>query len=128
MAEFEFDGRTIKLLAQHEIELGDLAFIKQHFDICGLVDLENGMGDMDPTAWRAILIASIRRVQPEVSPTHGGIDSVAIVPLIEALNADRAAYLDAQAAALEEQAEALEGRARPTTGPRQTRARSGARS
>lgn len=120
MAEFEFDGRTIQVLAQHAIELGDLAFIKEHYDIAGLVDLEVGMSEMDPIAWRAILIASIRRVQPDVSPTHGGIDHVAIMPLIEALNEERVAHVEAQAAA--------EGGARPTTARRPTRARSGGRS
>lgn len=122
MASFEFDGRQVKVLAQHEMELRDLAFIKEHFDIDGLVALEAGMGAMEPGAWRAILIASIRRTHPDISPTHGGIDEVEILPLVEELNRERMERL----AADEEESEAQkEGGARPTREPRATRARAG---
>lgn len=118
MAEFMFEGRSIRVIPQHEIDLGDLDFIKEHFGIAGLVALEEQMAEMDPTAWRAILVASVRRVDPNVSPKHDGVSGVAILPLILALNQERAERL--------EEIEAQKaGGARPTRAG--TRGRSGDR-
>lgn len=117
MASFEFEGQTVTVLAQHMLELGDLAYIKEHFGIAGLVPLELGMADMDPDAWRAILIASIRRAQPEVAPDHPGINEVEILPLIQELNRERDERLAAEAAA---------GGGRPTAAPRRRSSRASA--
>ena len=107
MATFEFEGEKITVIPQHQLELGDLAFMKEHFHIEGLVNLEYGMANMEPAAWRAILIASIRRTQPGISPEHPGIDTIAVLPLIEEMNAERA-----ERAAAQEKAQA--GGGRPT--------------
>jgi hypothetical protein len=115
MATFEYEGKQITVLTQEALELGDLAFISEHYGITGLVHLENGMAEMDPGSWRAILIASIRRTKPDVDPADAGIDSVAILPLVEELNRERSERLDAQEKA---------GGGRPTSA-RRTRARAG---
>ncbi len=107
MATFEFEGKPVTVLAQHTMELGDLAFIKEHFDISGMVELEQGMGEMEPNAWRAILISSIRRTQPDIDPKHPGVDAVAILPLVVDMNAEGVERAEAMAAAA--------GRARPTS-------------
>jgi hypothetical protein len=114
VATFEFEGKPITVLTQQGLELGDLAYIREHFGVQGLVELEQGMAGMEPVAWRAILIASIRRTQPDVDPADEGIDSVAVLPLIEELNRER----DERIAAEEKG-----GRGRPTK--RSTRARAG---
>ena len=117
MASFTFQGRSVHALASHEFQLGDVAFISHAFGIPGLVELEEGMGAMEATAIRAYLVACIKRGDPTVAADVPGVDEVAIVPLIEALNAERLER------AAQREAEA-EGGARPT---RATRARSGSR-
>jgi hypothetical protein len=111
VAEFEFDGRNITVIPPRELTLGDLAYMKEHFDIEGLLALEDGLGSQEPVAWRALLVTSIRRVQPDVSPTTGLIDGVAITPLTMTLNAETYAWLEKQEA---EAAKAAAGRTRPT--------------
>jgi hypothetical protein len=125
LAQFEFDGRTITVIPPRELTLGDLAFIKQHYAIDSQVDLEDGLGSLDPDAWRGLLIASIRQVQPGVSPTTGGIDHVAIQPLLEDINRETLEWLEAKAAE-DEKVEKAEGGGRPTGGRSSTRGRGGA--
>jgi hypothetical protein len=115
LAQFEFDGRTITVIPPRELTLGDLAYMKEHFDVEGLLALEDGLGNQEPAAWRALLIASIRQVQPDVSPTTGGIDHVAITPLTMEMNAETMAWLEKQQ---EEAEKAAAGRARPTAAKR----------
>ena len=126
MAQFEFDGRSITVIPPRELTLGQLAFIKQQYGIESQVDLEDGLGSVDPVSWRALLITSIREVQPDVSPTTGGIDHIAIVPLMEEMNAETLARLEAREA--EEKArEKAGGGDRPTGGSSSTPGRSGGR-
>jgi hypothetical protein len=117
VAEFEFDGRNITVIPPRELTLGDLAYIKQHFGIDSQVDLEDGLGSLDPDAWRGLLMASVRQVQPGVSPTHGGIDHVGIQALLEELNREALEWLEKKAA---EDAEVEDG-ARPTEASPSTR-------
>lgn len=124
MAEFEFDGRTIRVIPPRELTLGDLAFIKQEFDIDGLLAVEEGLGNQEPSAWRALLIASIRQVQPNVSPTHGGIDHIGIQELTETMNRETLEWLEAKAV---EDAKRDEGGARPTGEDSSTPVKRGAR-
>ncbi len=112
MATFDFEGERITVIEQHALELGELAFMRERFGVEGLVDLERGMANMEPDAWRAILTASVRRVHADVPLDHDGIDSVAVLPLIEAMNAER-----------DERRAAAAGGDRPTG--RKSRARSG---
>ncbi len=121
MAEFEFDGRSVAVIPPRELTLGDLAFIKKEYDIDSQVLLEEGLAMVDPVAWRALLTASIRRGQPEVSATDGRLDDVAIVPLMEAMTAER------EAALLKMEAEQQGGGDRPTGGSSSTPAKRGAR-
>ncbi|MGE4175605.1 MAG: hypothetical protein AB7G65_07110 [Thermoleophilia bacterium] len=124
MAQFEFDGRKVTVIPPRELTLGDLAFIKQFFDIESQSALEDGLGNLDPDAWRGLLIASVRRNQPDVSPTHGGIDGVAVTALLEQMNEETMAYLEAKEA---EDAKAEGGGGRPTGGSSSTRGKRGAR-
>lgn len=109
MATFDFEGEKITIALSHSLELGELAVMRERFGVEGLVDLERGMANMEPDAWRAILIVSVRRVHPDVALDHEGIDAVAVLPLIEKMNEERAAV--------------AEGGDRPTG--RKSRARSG---
>jgi hypothetical protein len=72
---------------------------------------------LDPDAWRGLLMASVRQVQPGVSPTHGGIDHVGIQALLEELNREALEWLEKKAA---EDAEVEDG-ARPTEASPSTR-------
>lgn len=120
MAQFEFDGRSITVIPPRELTLGDLGFIKEHFGLSGQVELEDGLANFEPASWRALLVNSVRRVQPDVSPTHGDFDGVVILPLMEQMNEERAAAI----AAMEDEKES--DAARPT-GRSSTRGRSGGR-
>ena len=109
MATFDFEGGAITVAPSQTLELGELAFMQEQFGVEGLVDLERGMAHMEPAAWRAILIVSVRRIHPGVALDHEAIDAVAVLPRIGKLNEERAA--------------AAEGGDRPTA--RKSRARSG---
>jgi len=109
MATFDFEGEAITVAVLETLELGELAFMRERFGVGGIVDLERGMANMEPDAWRAILVASVRRVHREVAPEHEAIDGVSVMPLLQKLNEERAA--------------AAEGGDRPTG--RKSRARSG---
>lgn len=121
MATFEYDGKDVRVIPQWEITLGDLAFMRENFEVPGLVELEQGMADMEPVAWRAILVASIRQSQPNVNAKSVQIDHVPILPIVMALNEEREAHYSA----LEDAAKAAK-RDRPTSRSRSTRGRSGA--
>lgn len=90
MATFDFEGEAITVADSHTLELGELAFMRERFGVEGLVDLERGMANMEPAAWRAILVASVRRVHREVAPEHEALDAVAVLPLVEKMNEERA--------------------------------------
>lgn len=119
MATFDFDygGRTLSLVPLRELTLGELFWIRENFDIPGQVELENGMGEMEPQAWRAYLSTVVRRTA-DVKADDPALDRVPIMPLILALNEESAAHNDALEAEKEKKG------ARPT-GAR--RARSGSR-
>jgi hypothetical protein len=122
VAQFEFDGRSITVIPTRELTLGDLAYIKEHFEIDSQATLEEGFIAGEPDAWRGLLIASIRRVMPDVSPTHAGIDDVPIAALYQEMAEEGAAWLEKKAA----EAEKAAGRARPTVAKRSsTRGASG---
>lgn len=121
MATFEYEGREVRVIPQWEVTLGDLAFMRENFDVQGMVELEQGMADMEPTAWKAILVASIRQVQPGVDPKTAKVDHVPVLPVIMALNEERAAHYEAI-----EEAEKAANRKRPTSRSKASRARSGA--
>jgi hypothetical protein len=121
VADFEFDGRQVTVVPPRELTLGDLAYIKQNYAIDSQVDLEDGLGSLAPDAWRALLIVSIRRVDPKVTPNHGGIDGVSLQPVLEAMNKETLEWMEAKAA----EDEAAEDRTRPTGGRTSTPAASG---
>lgn len=120
MAEFDYNGKKVRAIPSWEMTLGDLDFIRQHFEIPGQVELENGMGEMEPKAWRAFLVASIRQVEPGINPKDVNLDHVAITPIILALNEEANEHSD--------QVERAKNAARPTKRSEPSRARSGASS
>jgi len=116
MASFEFEGKTIRLIPPREITLGDLQFMREHWEIAGQVELEQGMGDVEPAAWQALIVASIRQAQPGINPKVD-VSHIAPLPLLYALNEELAA---------EEEAREKAAAARPTKGSKSSRDRSGA--
>jgi hypothetical protein len=123
MASFEYEGKEIRVIPPREITLGDLQFMRDHFDIPGQVELEQGMGDMEPGAWRALFVASIRQVQPSVDPKTAALDHVAVLPVLLALNEELAAEQEKRDAAGK-----ADKRNRPTKRSKSSLARSGASS
>src|SRR5262245_11367970 len=119
MASFEYEGREVKVIPFWELTLGDLQFMREHFDVAGQLEREQGLGDVEPNAWRAILVASIRQVEPGVDPKKARLDHVAIVPIMLVMN-------DEQIAEEERREAAKAANARPTKRSKQSRARSGA--
>lgn len=121
MATFDFDGQAIRVIPPRELTLGDLAYMKEHFDIPGQAELEQGLGDMEPHPWRAFLVASIRLAQPTVDPKTAVVDHVVVSALVETMNEERMAEIEAQ----EKADRAKKGGTRPTGGSGSSRARSG---
>jgi hypothetical protein len=117
VATFDFEGREIRVIPVREMELGDFAFVKREFGIDGGVAFEAGLEALEVDAVRALLINSVRRVVPDVTADHPGVDGVNLVELSEQLNADSAAHQEAKRKEQEKRT-SRGGRARPTAGKR----------
>lgn len=127
MASFTYEEQEVRVIPIRDMELGDLAFIKREFGFEGALELEAALAGQEENAWRALLVNSVRRVVPGVDPSGAGVDHVRVQDLVEVMNEETDAYLEAKAAELEKRA-SKGGRSRPTAAKSSSsRARSGGR-
>lgn len=117
MATFEYEGRDIRVVPVHEMDLGDLAFIKREFGIDGTIALGTALANQEVDGWRGLLVNSVRRVDPGVSPDTAGLDHVRIQELTDALNGEYDEYVESKAAE-EAKRTTRGGRTRPTKATR----------
>lgn len=120
MATFDYNGHAYRVVPLWEFTLGDLAFLRDKFDIGGQVELENGLADVEEKAWSALLVLSIWREHKDVDAGKVDVSDVPIVTLITELNEEADKRREEEAKAKVEK-----GRGRPTKGSRSSRASSG---
>lgn len=91
MATITLDGEAVPVLRHEDLTLGELAFVAEAFGIPGMVGLELGVQGLEPTAWRALLIVSARRVVPDADPWTDELDGLNFMALVREIAAEREA-------------------------------------
>jgi hypothetical protein len=82
VATFEFGGNEITVIRSETLDIGELVFIRDSFGINGLSPLDAGLENLEPDAVRALLVAAIRRVDPDVDPWAEELDGIVVRPLV----------------------------------------------
>lgn len=88
MATFDFDGREVTAITGDDLTLGELTYVLKHYGINGRVALDASLEALEPVALRALLIAAVRRDDPEVDAWDERVNDVAISPLLAALETE----------------------------------------
>lgn len=81
---FEVNGESYPLVPPGEMTMGEAREAKRITGGMGLLPLEAGMQDCDPDAWTAVLLISMRRVDP--AARDDVLDSVNPAELIKAMS------------------------------------------
>ena len=86
LATFRVGKQEVPLLRTKQLELGELSYLKRERGIRGMVDLEDGLMEMDPDAWSGLLYLSAVRVLPALEADHPELLKVKVMPLLEESN------------------------------------------
>jgi hypothetical protein len=86
LATFRVGKADVPLLRTKQLELGELGYLKRERGIRGMVDLEDGLLELDPDAWSGLLYVSARRVLPAIDADHPELRKVLVMPLLEESN------------------------------------------
>lgn len=83
LASFRVGKHEVPLLRTKQLTLGDLAILKRDRGIRGMVDLEDGLMEMDPDAWGGLVFVSALRVLPALERDHPDLQAILPMPLVE---------------------------------------------
>lgn len=81
---FEVDGHEYPLIPPSEMTMDEAREVKRITGGMGLISVETGMADCDPDAWTAVLLISMRRVDPAAKDDV--LDSVSPAALLKAMS------------------------------------------
>jgi len=104
---FMVGKQRVKLLRTKQLTLGELGWLKRERGIRGMVDLEDGVMEMDPDAWSGLVYLSAVRELPALEPDHPDLAAVLVMPLLEEGNQLVRDALDAALEAKREEAAKL---------------------